>query len=100
MELFSEETMLIVCRKRSCMAAGDSAMTSAASFRANEACCSPSAATTLQYSTKFQLRWINLYVSECNKTYNEDHKQVSEIETSLVIFGKIKQCRNIESETK
>lgn len=45
-EFFSAEIVFSVCRYRSWMAAGDSEMTSAASFNAREAFCSPSAAMT------------------------------------------------------
>ena len=45
-EFFSAEIVLRVCKYRSCRAEGASAMTSAASFNAREAFCSPSAAIT------------------------------------------------------
>ena len=49
-EFFSADIVFSVCRYRSCRADGDSLMMSAASFRARDAFCSPSAATT--YKTK------------------------------------------------
>lgn len=45
-EFFSAAIELSVCKYRSCRAEGESAITSAASFRAREALCSPSAAIT------------------------------------------------------
>lgn len=50
-EFFSAEIAFNVWRYRSCKAAGDSQMTSAASLRARDALCSPSAAST----------WVNAW---------------------------------------
>ena len=51
-EFFSALMVLRVCRYLSWRAAGDSFMTSAASLRALEACCSPSAAMTLALASR------------------------------------------------
>ena len=45
-EFFSAEMVFKVCKYRSCIADGDSFITSAASLRARDAFCSPSAAMT------------------------------------------------------
>lgn len=47
-EFFSAEMVLRVCRYRSCKAEGDSLIMFAASLRAREAWCSPSAAITCE----------------------------------------------------
>ena len=51
-EFFSAAMVLNVCRYLSCSATGDSAITLAASFRALEALCSPSAAMTLALASR------------------------------------------------
>lgn len=45
-EFFSAAMEFSVCKYRSCIAAGDSIIMSAASFKARDAFCSPSAART------------------------------------------------------
>lgn len=45
-EFFSLAMVLSVCKYRSCIAAGDCVMMSAASFKARDELCSPSAAIT------------------------------------------------------